>query len=234
MPRCSCAGATCGCKVQAGAGVTVTGRGTANDPYVIVATAGDVGTNLNFEDSASIDFTVVGEGTPGDPLIITAVAKRQNLPTYTTTGAPDPAVWGEGAVYYDTTLNSPLFSNGTAWVPAGTSDSFPPAMYPWAFPALAAPKTSGLKWYNDSGRTLVISSVRLSSSGVVAGSTAIGDLLIDGSPVLGSGKPTITIGQTSDAETGLAIDWEPGSYLQAEIEQVSDGSLDYSFVVTAS
>lgn len=39
MPRgCGCAGNSCGCLVQAGAGITVVGTGNASEPYIIAVT----------------------------------------------------------------------------------------------------------------------------------------------------------------------------------------------------
>lgn len=35
MPGCNCAGASCGCRIQAGQGAVVTGTGTASNPFVI-------------------------------------------------------------------------------------------------------------------------------------------------------------------------------------------------------
>lgn len=37
MARCSCAGSSCSCLISAGGGTTVTGSGTATDPYIISA-----------------------------------------------------------------------------------------------------------------------------------------------------------------------------------------------------
>lgn len=35
MPRCSCVGSSCNCTVQATSGLTVTGRGNQEDPYIV-------------------------------------------------------------------------------------------------------------------------------------------------------------------------------------------------------
>lgn len=37
MARCNCSGQTCGCRIIAGAGVTIEGSGTARDPWVVSA-----------------------------------------------------------------------------------------------------------------------------------------------------------------------------------------------------
>lgn len=35
MPRCSCVGSSCNCTVQATSGLTVTGKGNQDDPYIV-------------------------------------------------------------------------------------------------------------------------------------------------------------------------------------------------------
>lgn len=115
MPRCNCAGSTCACKVQAGAGVTVTGIGTASNPYVVTATIGQASSVLSFDDTPTIVWTISGDGTPTDPLQIEAAVPRQKWPIYPTSGRPSASVWGEGSFYYDSTLDKPLWSNGSVW-----------------------------------------------------------------------------------------------------------------------
>lgn len=126
MPRCSCAGSTCGCKLDGGAGITVTGLGTIADPYVISAVIGDLASAMSFDDTADVVFTVVGDGTPGDPLVISAATPRKNFPVYPVGGLPDPTVWGEGAFAYDQTSKQPVFSDGTAWKYASALPSLSP------------------------------------------------------------------------------------------------------------
>lgn len=67
MARCGCAGTTCNCVVTAGENVTVTGTGSAGNPFVVSANASTVDT----VDSPSIDFTT----TPGDPTLITGIVR---------------------------------------------------------------------------------------------------------------------------------------------------------------
>lgn len=43
MAKCSCSGQTCGCRLVAGENITVTGAGTARDPWVIAGEAGGGG-----------------------------------------------------------------------------------------------------------------------------------------------------------------------------------------------
>src|SRR5690606_37407453 len=43
MPRCTCAGNSCNCLIQAGSNVTVAGKGTASDPYIVSASGGGGG-----------------------------------------------------------------------------------------------------------------------------------------------------------------------------------------------
>lgn len=118
MPRCNCAGSTCGCLIVAGSGVTVTGSGTKADPFRVSAVLGRFIEALQFNDTPSVDFTVVGQGTPADPMIVSAVAVRQPFPSFTTSGQPDATVVGAGSYYWDTTTGIPMWSNGAGWVPA--------------------------------------------------------------------------------------------------------------------
>jgi hypothetical protein len=116
MPgRCSCAGSTCGCSLVAGTGITITGTGTKADPFRVVAAISQMDQVLSFVDTPDVAFDVVGDGTAIDPLVITASTPRKNFPLYATGGAPDPAIWGEGAYLYDSTENAPKFSDGTTW-----------------------------------------------------------------------------------------------------------------------
>ncbi len=43
MATCSCAGATCNCVIQPGAGIAVTGAGSASNPYVVSSSQGAAG-----------------------------------------------------------------------------------------------------------------------------------------------------------------------------------------------
>jgi hypothetical protein len=70
--------------------VTVTGTGTAADPYVLTATAGD-GSETILNDSPTV--TVTGSGTTADPYVLTATAGDgsetilNDSPTVTVTGS---------------------------------------------------------------------------------------------------------------------------------------------------
>lgn len=50
MPKCQCAGSSCGCMIQGGAGVTVTGVGSADRPYTITSAPLYVEENLEAGD----------------------------------------------------------------------------------------------------------------------------------------------------------------------------------------
>ena len=78
MPRCNCPGGSCSCKVQGGAGITVTGIGTAADPLVIASLFSSIADGLQFDDSPTLNFTTVGDGTPSDPLIVSATVLNVN------------------------------------------------------------------------------------------------------------------------------------------------------------
>lgn len=68
MARCGCS-STCSCSVVAGDGVTVSGIGTAGNPYVISADAGGA---LQVNDTPTVNLTLLGSGTEADPHIISA------------------------------------------------------------------------------------------------------------------------------------------------------------------
>jgi urease alpha subunit len=92
MAKCGCSGSTCGCKIQGSGGVTVTGIGTATDPYVLTLGAVDIGAMLVVNDSTSIDFTMTGDGTALDPLVLTGVVNPGATATATPTNASNTAI----------------------------------------------------------------------------------------------------------------------------------------------
>ncbi|MEV6738721.1 hypothetical protein AB0N14_18020 [Streptomyces sp. NPDC051104] len=73
MSKC-CGVSPCNCRVTAGTGTTVTGNGSAANPYIISATGGSGTTALAVTDSETIDFDLTGTGTAGDPYEITGSA----------------------------------------------------------------------------------------------------------------------------------------------------------------
>lgn len=100
MARCGCAGATCNCVLQNGAGTTVSGAGTAASPYRVAVNLDPAAGNLltatddgllvdcdavaacvagqtpggltDFNDSPGVNFTKTGTGTVVDPFQVTA------------------------------------------------------------------------------------------------------------------------------------------------------------------
>jgi len=77
MRSCNCSGATCGCKVNGGTGISVSGTGTAADPYVINNVAADLGTAFTVSDTLTLDLTKAGSGTNLDPIVLSGVVKLQ-------------------------------------------------------------------------------------------------------------------------------------------------------------
>jgi hypothetical protein len=112
---CGCTGGSCGCLIIAGDGITVSGLGTKRSPYIVTAQLASLADVISFQDTTTIDFTVVGEGTPTDPYIVQAAVKAAPFPVYPTGGRPSAAAVGEGAYYYDSTLDKPIWSNGSVW-----------------------------------------------------------------------------------------------------------------------
>jgi hypothetical protein len=72
MARCGCQSAACNCVVQAGPGATVTGDGSAANPYVVSAVTGG---KLLVQDSDTIDHSLAGDGSTATPYVLTSVAK---------------------------------------------------------------------------------------------------------------------------------------------------------------
>jgi hypothetical protein len=58
MARCSCAGNSCGCLVQAGAGLVVEGQGTTSAPYII--SMGGTSDAIIQDAAGPLDLTGVG------------------------------------------------------------------------------------------------------------------------------------------------------------------------------
>lgn len=67
--RCGCLD-SCNCSVIAGANVTVTGTGSADNPYIVSATGGAT----QVLDTSTVNMTITGTGTSGDPYVISAAA----------------------------------------------------------------------------------------------------------------------------------------------------------------
>lgn len=106
MARCGCAGSSCSCLVQGGAGITVEGAGTENNPYVISGTGGGGGGGgfLTVVDTQTVDLSLLGSGSEEDPYQLSANATLE-LGDLTNVTADAPA---DGNV---------LAWNGTTWQP---------------------------------------------------------------------------------------------------------------------
>ena len=103
MARCNCAGEGCRCRIEQGAGVTITGAGTARDPWVISAEGGDGGASGwapgDLKDTAA-------SGTPAGWLECNgnAVGREAYAALYAAIGTQ----WGPGDGF--STFNLPDFS----------------------------------------------------------------------------------------------------------------------------
>ncbi|KQW11415.1 hypothetical protein [Streptomyces sp. Root369] len=70
MAKC-CGPSPCNCRVVAGTGTTVTGNGSAANPYTV--NAGGAGTTaLTVTDTPTVDLTLAGTGAAGDPYAVSA------------------------------------------------------------------------------------------------------------------------------------------------------------------
>lgn len=78
MPKC-CGGATCACKIDPGLGITISGSGTTQDPFVISSER-----ELEVIDNTVFNLTVTGQGTVAFPWEISieyaATAKLDDIP----------------------------------------------------------------------------------------------------------------------------------------------------------
>ncbi|MER7841675.1 hypothetical protein ABTY98_38770 [Streptomyces sp. NPDC096040] len=70
MAKC-CGVQPCNCRVVAGTGTTVTGNGSAANPYTISAD-GAGATALSVQDTPTVDLTLTGTGAAGDPYEVSA------------------------------------------------------------------------------------------------------------------------------------------------------------------
>jgi hypothetical protein len=94
---CNCAGSSCGCLLTAGGGITITGIGTAANPFVISAVAPDLADIFTIDDTLSVNMTLLGSGTTGDPFILSATASLGLLDLTDVEGGT-PAT-GEGLIW---------------------------------------------------------------------------------------------------------------------------------------
>lgn len=70
MARCGCSdGSSCSCLIRGSGGITVTGAGTATNPYLISG-----GLQLGVMDSQTINFGLTGDGSTNEPYILTGSA----------------------------------------------------------------------------------------------------------------------------------------------------------------
>lgn len=74
--RCGCS-SQCSCAVQGdGATTTVSGTGSAANPYVVSATGGQI----TATDTTTVDHTLTGNGTPATPYNLSSTVKVSSLP----------------------------------------------------------------------------------------------------------------------------------------------------------
>jgi hypothetical protein len=118
VARCGCAGGTCQCLVQEGAGISVSGSGSAGNPYVVAVESGggDIGGLLTVQDSATMDLALTGSGTTVTPYVLSAQAVM-SLDELDDVSAGEPVPNG----YV-------LAKSGTQWQPVPPSTASPGAV----------------------------------------------------------------------------------------------------------
>lgn len=114
MARCCGSVGTCACKVEGGRGVTITGTGTAQDPFVIASDRA-----LDVEDTPTFNLVLTGNGTLQSPWLLHV----EYAPTAQLTDLPDvdaPAPTNGQVLTWDEGL--------AQWVPAAAVTAPPGAV----------------------------------------------------------------------------------------------------------
>lgn len=108
MARCGCSGSSCGCLLVAGEGISVTGVGSAGNPFVITADAlVDISDYIQSANTATVTMSLLGAGTTLDPFIVSAVTtvSTADLTDLTDPGGPadgDTLIWvGGGGGHFE-------------------------------------------------------------------------------------------------------------------------------------
>jgi hypothetical protein len=98
MRNCGCGTGSCACKIEAGSRSTVTGTGSAQDPYVV---SSDI--LLSVADSATFDLILEGDGTVANPWVLRiAYASTARLNDHPEVRAEFPTD-GQALLWNDTT-----------------------------------------------------------------------------------------------------------------------------------
>lgn len=158
MPSCD---DRCSCNIQAGPGVTVTGSGTASNPYV-VSSALDLSQSLRVNDTTTINLTLTGSGTVEDPFTLRgdATMKLTQLGDVADAAGPavgDVPVWvGTGAAGHWEFSPPPANPAGSVNTGAGLTGTGA-AISPLAVKVIGTSgggPTTGLEVYVDSAGNL--------------------------------------------------------------------------------
>lgn len=151
MANC-CGQSTCACILNAGAGIEVTGVGTANDPYVITSTVTDLSAFLQVNDTPTIDLILTGTGTIGDPLSLRAIStiKMTDLKDVN-----DPS-------------GGPAVGESPVWVGAGSAGHWE-FLIPPPSPAGATNVSNGLSGVGSVGDPVKVETSGVWGSGSLAG-----------------------------------------------------------------
>lgn len=98
MPACGCAGSTCSCLVMPGAGIRISGTGTAANPYVIEAAASTISGLLKVTDTPTLDLSLTGVGSVTEPFNLSGVA-RASMATLTDVNDPGGPTPGDVPIF---------------------------------------------------------------------------------------------------------------------------------------
>ena len=232
MRNCNCSGGTCGCKVNGGVGVTVTGTGTAADPYVINNVAADLNASFAVSDTLTLDLTKSGSGTNLDPVVISGQVK---LTMSQLTDVNDPSgipVAGEVPTYVG------VQGSGGHWEfkPGGTGgggSSFPET-FVFSKAGAISLSTGTARLYNDSGVARTVTAMRLSLGVSPAGSAASFQVKKNGSN-FGSAV-SVAAGSNTQLTSGLSLNWPIGEYITVDVAGIGSSTpgSDATFTLLAA
>lgn len=206
-PCCSCGSGGCSCLIDAGAGITVTGDGSAGDPFVITATGGSSGVTLNRV--AALALRTAGTLSPGTSYTISdgptiGVAGNTSATTVTVVAVSatefglaalvgqtfDNSAWvGEYDIDLGTGSITMLEDNLGNIVRDSLTAALVHTLFPWNFPKVRGNKVTG----TNLAATIVV----LTGWGLAAtAGVSITDNVISGAEVLpaalgGGGVTTI-------------------------------------------
>lgn len=153
----------CSCRVESGDGITVSGSGTLNNPYVVSSDFPGLSQSFQVNDTPTVNLTLRGGGSPTDPFILQADSSlklTQLSDVQDPEGGPavgESPVWvGSGAAGHWEFKVPPPAPAGSVNVSTGLSGvgSAPDPIKVKLIGTSAGGATTGLEVYADSAGNL--------------------------------------------------------------------------------